>query len=220
MKKALLIPVKDPERAKTRLAGLLSAEERRALAWAMFEDVTRAASSARADMVALVTSYEPALERARRLGWQSLIERSQATESASIDWASLKLAEMGFDAVMRLPADVPTVRAEDIDALLRVDLPPRAALMVPSREGTGTNAIIRTPPCLFPSRFGPDSLSLHKAEAARVGARCVIVENARIALDIDEPSDIRALIESRSDTQTHRLLAAMNIIERMKSGQD
>ncbi len=220
MKKALLIPVKDPERAKTRLADLLSADERRALAWTMFEDVARAASHASADRVALVTSYEPAIERARQSGWEVLIEEAQSSESASVDWASRRLAEMGFDAVMRLPADVPLVSAEDIDALLRVDLPKPAALMVPSREGTGTNAIIRTPPRLFASRFGPDSLALHKEEAARVGVQCLIVENARIALDIDEPADIRALIECESDTQTHRLLMAMNIIERLKNRQD
>ena len=220
MKKALLIPVKDPKRAKTRLADLLSADERRALAWAMFEDVSRAAAAAHTDRVALVSSYEPAIERARRLGWEVLIEEAQSSESASVDWASRRLAEMGFDAVMRLPADVPLVGAEDIDALLRVDLPQPAALMVPSREGTGTNAIIRTPPGLFPSRFGPDSLALHKGEAARVGVECLIVENARIALDIDEPADIRALIESESETETFRLLRAMNVIERMKNRQD
>ncbi len=220
MKRALLIPVKDPERAKTRLAALLSADERRALAWAMFEDVSRAASDAHADTVALVSSYEPAIESARRLGWEALIEEAQSSESASVDWASRRLAEMGFDAVMRLPADVPLVGAEDIDALLRVDLPQPAALMVPSREGTGTNAIIRTPPGLFPSRFGPDSLALHKGEAVRVGVECLIVENARIALDIDEPADIRALIESESETETFRLLRAMNVIERMKNRQD
>src|SRR5262245_23450201 len=110
MKTVLLIPVKDPQRAKTRLADLLSADERRALVWAMFEDVTRAASIASPDRIALVTSYEPAIERARKLGWEVLIEEAQSSESASVDWASRRLAEMGFDAVMRLPADVPLVR--------------------------------------------------------------------------------------------------------------
>ncbi|HEY7544324.1 MAG TPA: 2-phospho-L-lactate guanylyltransferase [Blastocatellia bacterium] len=216
----MLIPIKDPERAKTRLAALLAADERRALAWAMFEDVSRAASRASPDRVVLVTSYEPAIERARKLGWTVLIEEAQSSESASIDWASMRLAEMRFDAVMRLPADVPLVRAEDIDALLQVDLRTPAALMVPSREGTGTNAIIRTPPHLFPSRFGPGSLALHKEEAARVGVECLIMENARIALDIDEPADIESVVEIESDTETYRLLMAMSIMERMNNRQD
>jgi 2-phospho-L-lactate guanylyltransferase len=216
--KALLIPIKDPSRAKTRLAALLSPEERRRLAWTMFEDVGRAAAaSVKPDGVVMVTSFKPAIERAILLGWEALVEESQASESASIDWASRALSERGFDTVMRLPADLPLVRSEDIDALLSIELRARAALLVPSREGTGTNAIIRTPPDLFPSRFGPNSLALHREEAARRGVECVVVNNSRIALDIDEPADLELLLEGGRGTETFNLLVEMRIAERMRS---
>lgn len=215
--KALLIPIKDPTHAKTRLAELLSEEERRRLAWAMFKDVSRAIATARKpDRVVLVSSFAPAIERARDLGWDVLIEESQISESASVDWASRILSERGFDTVMRLPADLPLVRAEDIDELLSVELDSPGALLVPSREGTGTNAIIRTPPTLFPSRFGPNSLALHKQEAARVGVECVIVNNARIALDIDEPADVELLLEEGGGTQAFAALSEMNTFERLQ----
>lgn len=216
--KALLIPVKDPANAKTRLAGTLSPDERRLLAWAMFEDVSRAAAqAAKPDRVVIATSYKPAIERAGQLGWDVLVEQSQQSESASVDWASRALAERGFDLVMRLPADLPLVRAEDIDELLSIELRAPAALIVPSREATGTNAIIRTPPALFPSRFGPGSLALHKEEAARAGVECVIVHNSRIALDIDEPADLELLIESGRGTRAFAALARMNIEKRLKA---
>ena len=215
--KALLIPIKDPARAKTRLRDLLSADERRRLAWAMFEDVCRAvAGCARPDRVVIVTSFAPAIDKARRSGWDVLIEESQTSESASVDWASRRLAADGFDLVMRLPADLPCVQASDIDELLAVELARPGALIAPSREGTGTNAIIRTPPDLFPSRFGPDSLRLHKEEAARVGVNCLIVENPRIALDIDEPSDLEMLLERGRGTEAFDELARMNIEERLR----
>src|ERR1051325_10970569 len=106
--KALLIPIKAPARAKTRLADLLSPEERRRLAWAMFEDVSRAVrASSKADAVVMVTSFEPAIARARHHGWDVLIEESQSSESDSIDRASHELSRRGFVAVMRLPADLP-----------------------------------------------------------------------------------------------------------------
>jgi 2-phospho-L-lactate guanylyltransferase len=214
---ALLIPIKDPSNAKTRLAEFLSPDERRRLAWAMFEDVCRAVRGAHEpDCVVMVTSYAPAIERARELDWDVLIEQSQVSESASVDWASRVLAERGVDTVMRLPADLPLVRAEDIDALLSVKLDSPGALLVPSREGTGTNAIIRRPPTGFPSRFGPNSLTLHKAEAARVGVECVIVNNSRIALDIDEPADVELLIESGRGTGTFDLLVEMGVFDRLK----
>ncbi|HJZ66776.1 MAG TPA: NTP transferase domain-containing protein, partial [Blastocatellia bacterium] len=137
---ALLIPIKDPANAKSRLASLLAGDERRRLAWAMFEDVSRAVAGARKPgRVVMVTSYQPAIERARALGWEVLVEEFQVSESASVDWASRILSERRFDTVMRLPADIPLVRAEDIDALLSVDLNSPGALLVPSRDGTGTN---------------------------------------------------------------------------------
>ena len=214
--KALLIPIKDPANAKTRLAQTLLPDERRRLAWAMFEDVSRAAARATSpDRVVIATSYRPAIERARQLEWDVLVEQSQQSESASVDWASRVLAERGFDLVMRLPADLPLVQAEDIDELLSKELRAPSALIVPSREGTGTNAIIRTPPALFPSRFGPNSLALHKEAAARAGIECVIVYNSRIALDIDEPADLRLLVESGRGTQAFDALARMNIEKRL-----
>jgi 2-phospho-L-lactate guanylyltransferase len=166
----------------------------------------------RADRVYLVSSFAPAIEHAQRLGWEVLKETTQAGESASIDWASAVLAERGIDAVLRLPADLPLVRAADLEALLAIEVSSPAAILVPSREGTGTNAILRTPPTLFPSRFGPNSLALHREEAARVGIECLIVNNERIALDIDEPADLQALLELGRGTAAHAALAEMRIL--------
>jgi 2-phospho-L-lactate guanylyltransferase len=218
--KALLIPVKDPAKGKTRLARLLSSEERRRLAWAMFEDVCRAVRGSRApDRVVVVTSFEPAARLAVSLEWEVIVEKEQVSESASVDRASRLLKDRGFSLVMRLPADVPLVRAEEIDDLMSVELAAPAALLVPSREGTGTNAIIRTPADLFPSRFGPGSLALHKQEARAAGVECIIRESARIGLDIDEPSDIEALMKEGRGTETFDLLAEMNITSRLQNGE-
>ena len=214
--KAILIPIKDPANAKTRLAALLSSEERRRLAWAMFEDVSRAVMNiTKSARVYMVSSYAPAIEQARRFGWEVLVEEAQASESASVDWASRILAERGVEAVLRLPADLRLLRAADVDALLAIEVNAPAAILVPSREGTGTNAILRTPPAMFPSRFGPNSLALHRAEAARVGVECLIVRNERIALDIDEPADLQALIELGHGTAAYTALKEMHLMNRL-----
>lgn len=216
--KALLIPVKDPSKAKTRLAELLAEDERRRLAWTMLEDVAQAVvSSTRPDRVILVSSFEPAVDMARDLDWEVLIEENQISESDSVDRASRILSEQGFDMVMRLPADLPLIKGQDIDDLMSITLESPGAILVPSSEGSGTNAIIRTPPTLFPSRFGPNSLALHKQEAGLVGVECRIVNNPRIALDIDEPSDIERLLAEGAGTRSFTAISDMGVIERLRN---
>lgn len=162
--KALLIPIKEPPAGKTRLAPLLSAEERESLARVMLEDVIHAVRNARKpDRVAVVSSSDSIIGLALNLGWSALAETRQTSESASVDWASHLLGEWGFDVVMRLPADVPLVKGEDIDALVSVELSPSGALLVPSRDGTGTNAILRSPATLFPSPIRPELVRVAQA---------------------------------------------------------
>ena len=220
--RAIVIPVKDPANSKTRLARSLGPDARRELAAAMFADVSRALGGVqRADQIFVVTSHSEACEQAKQLGFEFLLEHSQHSESASVDWASRELEILGYDEVMRLPADIPLVTAEDIDKLLEVNAGRPGALMVPSRDGRGTNAIIRTPPTLFPSRFGPDSLRLHSSEADKLGIKPVIVSNERIALDIDEPADLAEILQSGRGTETYRFLCESGIAQALIStGRD
>lgn len=193
MMKALLIPVKELGRAKQRLAPLLDQAERTALAQAMMEDVFSAVSGSQlADQVFLVSSYEPALERARQLGWQTIQERQQTSESESVDYASRVCADQGVTSLLRLPIDVPLVRSDDIDGLLERTQDAHSAVIVPSRSG-GTNALLRTPPTLFPSHFGPDSLARHIEEAQSRKAPYHIVRSERLELDIDDADDLAQL---------------------------
>ena len=77
-----------------------------------------------------------------------LHEDVQTSESASVDWASSLCSASGITGLLRLPCDLPLVRGEDIDALLAGAPDQPAAIMVPSRDGTGTNALLRAPPAL------------------------------------------------------------------------
>jgi len=217
-KRAILTPVKEPTNCKTRLSDLLSPVERGRLAWAMFMDLGRALSEVRtACTVFVVTSYDRAARYAREAGFEVLLENGQLSESSSVDWASGVLSSLGFDSVLRLPADIPLVQSEDLMLLLGAEAPSPGVLMVPSRDGTGTNAILRTPPQLFPSRFGPNSLALHIKEAEIAGAPYSIMPLERIALDIDEPADIQAFLQcaSGSDNETFRLLREIKMPERL-----
>ncbi|MBI3664418.1 MAG: 2-phospho-L-lactate guanylyltransferase [Acidobacteria bacterium] len=192
--RAVLIPVKNLSRAKQRLAPLLSQADRTALAMAMMEDVFSAVACVRGlDAVFVVSNHGPALERARSLGWEVIRERRQVSESVSVDRASHYCAARGVRALLRLPIDIPLLQSSDVEDVLAAAGPDPASVLVPSRDGTGTNALLRTPPALFRSHFGQDSLRKHLAEAAGKGALACVIRNARIELDVDDAEDLRAL---------------------------
>jgi 2-phospho-L-lactate guanylyltransferase len=193
--RAVLLPIKDLRNAKQRLRGVLTPEERFGLAQAMLTDTFKAVRGVRrAEKVFVITNYEPAMEAAANYGWDILREEQQISESASVDFASRFCAEHGVTALLRLPLDVPLLQSADVDDLLATECTAPAVVMVPSRDGTGTNAILRTPPALFSSHFGPDSFAKHRCEAGHAGARIIVRRNERLEMDVDDESDVRALL--------------------------
>ncbi len=192
--KAILIPVKEFREAKKRLAPHLPAADRAALAEAMCEDFFNVVAATRcADQIFVISKEPGALSRAQKLGWETIIESSQTSESTSVDEGSRYCAERRVDALLRVPIDLPLVEPSDIEAVFQqLDAAP-CAVIVPSSDGTGTNALLRSPAVLFPSHFGPNSFPRHLAEAKACGARTRVYRNSRLELDIDELDDLRKL---------------------------
>ena len=192
--KAILIPVKSFADSKKRLTAHYSQTARTALAEALCRDFFGVIADVRLAQRVYIVSQEPlALAWARERGWQTIPETEQISESHSVDAASRICANEGITALLRIPIDIPLATADDIDAILAAAEPAPSVIIVPSRDGTGTNALLRSPPCLFPSHFGPNSFMQHVAEAERCGARVKVLHSSRIALDVDEPEDFRAL---------------------------
>jgi 2-phospho-L-lactate guanylyltransferase len=213
----ILIPVKDLTRAKQRLDGLMTQAERTQLAWAMLENTFAAAAQVRCvDRVAVVTLYEPAISLAEKYGMEVILETEQISESASVDYGSRQAKRQGAEAVLRLPIDLPLVTTEDIETILACDGYARPTMViVPSRDGTGTNAILRRPPDLFPSQFGAGSLAKHLREAEAANAECKVMQLPHIALDIDEPEDLVELFKHPQDSPVCELLGRLRIEERL-----
>jgi len=198
---AALVPVKDLSQAKTRLAQLLSAEERAALAGIMLAGVLEAVSGISPAALegirlrrVIVTGHAPSAALGRRLGFEVLPEQSPRSESDSVDRASARLAEEGVNGVLRIPLDLPLIATEDLERLMVPIREGCAAVLVPSLSGTGTNALYRSPPTLFPSRFGPGSFALHEKEARRRAKDVRVLPLASLALDVDDPDDVRELV--------------------------
>jgi len=220
--RALLLPVKDLTNAKKRLIGVLTPGERFGLAQAMLADTMCALRGVRrAEKIFVVTNYHPALRVARENGWETLPEERQISESDSVDAASGICEAWGVRALLRVPLDLPLIQPADIDDLLALEFESPALVIVPSRDGTGTNAILRTPPTLFPSHFGNGSFAKHLAEAAKAGAPVMVCRNARLEMDVDDESDLRVLLEhDLGATETARWLDQSGVAARLRSNAE
>lgn len=216
--RALLLPVKDLRNAKKRLVGVLTPEERFGLAEAMLADTIRTVRGVlSAEKIFVITNYQPALDVAEENDWEILPEELQISESDSVDAASRICEQRGVCALLRLPLDLPLVQSHDVDELLRIECQAPALAIVPSRDGTGTNAMLRTPPTLFPSHFGNGSFAKHLAEAKIAGAQVFIRRNIRLEMDVDDEADLRALLEhDLTGTETGRWLRKSGVEARFR----
>lgn len=194
-----IVPVKELARAKLRLSRALEPTQRRALCLSMLEAVLRALAGCRAvQRTLVVSSDEEALRRAAVLGCQPLRE-SQRGLNAALEEAAEVAAGLGATALLVLPADVPLVQPEDLQALIAEASGPRAVAVVPSRADGGTNALLLKPPGVIPFHFGPDSCAEHVLLAHQAGADVKIVRLARLGLDVDTPQDLRDYQQWLSD---------------------
>jgi len=208
-----LVPVKDLSKAKERLSPILSQSERTDLAYAMLEDVFIALRGSRLlDRILVVTLDENAIKLAESLDIEVLKETKQNGESESVDWASIICKEMGAESVLVIPGDAPLITPEDVDFILEKEKPLHSVILVPARDELGTNAILRKPPDVIPSRFGYDSFKKHIEEARKRNIPYEIHKLPRVALDIDEPEDLSLFASQKSETITYGELIRIRFI--------
>jgi 2-phospho-L-lactate guanylyltransferase len=207
---AALVPVKALRQSKRRLRPVLSDDQRQALVMAMLEDVLRLLASVPAIATTAVVSPDAdVLAFARRLGAQPIREPPQPRGlNAALTFASRTLSEQGAGGLLVLPVDVPLATTADIEAILnRIDGNP-SIVLCPSRSG-GTNALALRPPGIIPFRFGHRSSATHQREARAHGLPLALLPLPSLALDIDRPQDLAAVLAHPNGTRSQEVLASL-----------
>src|SRR2546427_11440350 len=207
----ILVPVKNLENAKQRLASVLDQGTRTELAQAMLHDVLDALAACCSNSeVSLVTSDPFALNLAQTFSFQITPDATNRSETDAIAMATQLCESRGVGSTLIIPADIPLIRPSEVTAVLQA-APEKGSVLVPAADGRGTNAIYRRPAGLFPLRFGNDSFKPHLAAARATGKPCVVLSLPGITLDVDNPSDLRLLSEASGDTHAQRLIRRWNV---------
>jgi 2-phospho-L-lactate guanylyltransferase len=204
-----ILPVKSPQNAKQRLTGFLAVEQREALARMLYRQTLAALCQAQGiDRVVVATSDVGIADHARQSGVMVFEENDQVSHSVSADAACLRAMEMGASTVLLVPIDVPTVTPADFTRLAAASnagLRP-GLVIVPSWDGTGTNALVRTPPNCIESRFGPGSFRAHLDQALSKGLAADVLRLPGLMFDIDTPEDVAELLARTQECQVSSFL--------------
>jgi 2-phospho-L-lactate/phosphoenolpyruvate guanylyltransferase len=193
-----VLPVKRWDSAKQRLAEDFGKGTRRALVEAMVTDVLIALRrSAKVDLT-LVITREPGVEAlAHGYDADTVHDTAEETHSAAAALGVQRAVERGARRVLLIPGDCPALDPKDLDALLsRRVAEDGEVVLVPDRHGTGTNALLLTPPQVIVPAFGPGSRERHERLAAEAGVACRVEEIRSLVLDVDTADDLEVVREA------------------------
>jgi 2-phospho-L-lactate guanylyltransferase len=208
MRATVIIPVKRFGVAKQRLLEALDRPGRAALVKAMLADVLAATASAELTERVIVVTGERraeriALRRPRPTPPLEVFRDPQDVgHSEAATLGIVRAKALGAGCVALLPGDCPLLDPAELDAALERMRSGRVAI-VPDRHGTGTNALLLSPPDAIGPAFGPESCARHADRARRAGHEVAIEPLDSLSLDVDTPDDLAALAEAL-EREPHR----------------
>lgn len=186
-----IVPVKPLRRGKSRLSGVLSENERTALNHCLLANTLDVLGAVPEIEHTLVVSRDPqALTLARAHGARTVQEQGMPQLNVAITRATIVAVNHAVWGVLILPADLPMLTVEDVQALIARSHQPPVVVIAPDRRGHGTNALLVSPAGRFNYSFGAGSFERHSAQARKTGARLEICERDNLALDLDLPTDL------------------------------
>jgi 2-phospho-L-lactate guanylyltransferase len=173
-----IVPFKGVDGAKTRLAAVLSQEQRERLALEMLGRVLAACEGAPSIGRTLLVTPEA--------GLAAEVDVLVDAGTGHADAIALALADSRAQAgALVVMADCPLAEADAIDRLVDAARP---LALVPARDG-GVNALALREPARFTPSFGvPARETIAKARLA--GLEPVVLDDERLSLDVDRPEDL------------------------------
>ncbi|HEY9288851.1 MAG TPA: 2-phospho-L-lactate guanylyltransferase [Candidatus Dormibacteraeota bacterium] len=214
---AIVVPVKSPERAKHRLAPLLSESERFELASAMARDVFRALEPLTEYGRVVVSEDLAVLQEASRFGLEPLMDQVRQGQSAAVQQGFSLVWERGITVALTVPGDVPGVTTGELRDLATYR-PEIEVLLATDRARIGTNGLRLVPPHAITLRFGEDSFRLHRDEASRAHRSFEEYAIDGLRYDLDRPDDVAAFLGLDRETETRSLLMKLKIGDRVPAG--
>ena len=181
-----IIPVKERQLAKSRLAAVLSLGQRVLLIEQLLLNVLQVVGQAASIATVLVVSRDTAVRQlAEQAGHQAISEEEVRGLNGAIRVGLHTAAQHHATRALILPADLPFLQLEDVLTLASAD----PVALCGDRTQEGTNALLLPTASRFQCQFGRHSFQQHQLEAKRCGLPLHILNLPRVQFDLDTPAD-------------------------------
>jgi 2-phospho-L-lactate/phosphoenolpyruvate guanylyltransferase len=189
-----VVPVKDLQGTKSRLAPILDPGARAGLTLYMMGRVVAAIREAGVEDVCVVSPDRIVLNEAQGRGATPLVQESRGLNPA-LEEGRRRALELGASTLLVFPADLPLLDADDVRAVLRAaeEYP---VVISPDGVHLGTNAFLMRPPDALPFAFGPSSFEAHLEAARQRGLTVKVCERPHLAFDLDTAGELARLKKS------------------------
>ena len=188
-----ILPIKRLASTKQRL----DLDDRASVMREMAERVLGALRASSADAVLVVTTDPEVRALAEAHGAEVVEEGELRGHSAAAALGVEAARRRGAGRVLLVAGDCPLLGADDVDALLADHEGTRGVVVLADRHGTGTNALLLSPPDAIAPAFGPGSCDRHAALAADAGVACTVEHREPFAVDVDTLDDLAAVQRAR-----------------------
>lgn len=198
-----IVPVKPLREGKSRLAHILSSEERSSLTKKILGHTLEVLGKTKGIFRTMVVSRDPAvLKIARKHGALTFSESDKQDLNMALTRATHIAVAQQANSILILPSDLPFLTPEDVEMMINsVELDgrngngngyhihKRAITICSDHNEEGTNALLLSPPTGFNYRYGVGSFQQHLGEAERLGMSRVVVHTPGIKFDLDTEHD-------------------------------
>ncbi len=213
-----IIPAKPFTEAKTRLAEILSPQQRSALSQTLLK--RSIALAQQIGPVVVVSRSAKVRQAARKWDAEAIAEENGQLSAVSFQRSAVRLPPLSFrlqsetalnaavsqgleyalaagaESALILPLDLPLLSVADLQKLLELSKTDTPALVIaPCRRNQGTNALLLRPPTLILPQFGANSFAAHQSAARGVGVTPKIYRSPGLKHDLDSPDDWQQLLE-------------------------
>jgi 2-phospho-L-lactate guanylyltransferase len=186
-----IVPIKPLNLGKSRLAGVLTQQQRLDLNSHLLShtlDTLKAIPDI--EHILVISRDQKALALARDHGARTIQENGNSQLNIALTRATFVAKQYANQGVLILPVDLPLITPEDINSMIDKAIDPPVVVVSPDRHHQGTNALLVCPAGFIDYAFGPGSFEQHCERAKQSGARLEVVDFPSLELDIDLPEDL------------------------------